>query len=181
MKLVEGAKITLQKPWWTGKGIVQLQLSVRVSHPVYVRVTTEQFRRAVEHQRHEPVPYPVSAKDRTYWHFQDRFYSDADGLDASKVRALILTQRARREKDARRAEAILAMPERVPDAGRPRIPADVQHLVFLRDDGRCVTCESSTELQFDHVIPLSFGGASSEENLQLLCGPCNRRKGASFG
>ena len=181
MKLVEGAKVTLQKPWWTGKGIVVLQLSARVRHPVYVRVTTEQFQRALKQQRHGPVPYPVPAKDRTYWHFQDRIYGDADGLNASQVRALVLTRRDRREKDAQRAEAILAMPERAPDAGRTSIPTDVQHLVFLRDGGRCMTCASSTDLQFDHVIPSSFGGGSSEDNLQLLCGPCNRRKGASFG
>ena len=180
VKLVEGAKVSLQKPWWTSKGIVLLHVSTRVSHAVYLRVTTEQFQRALEHQRNEPVPYPVPAKDRTYWHFQDRFFSDVDGLDASKVRALVLTRRERRDKDARRAEAILAMPEVADKPGRPRIPADVQHLVFLRDGGQCVTCKNSYDLEFDHVIPFSFGGSSSEENLQLLCGPCNRRKGASF-
>ena len=180
VRVVEGVKITLQKPWWTSKGMVRLQVSTRVSHAVYMRVTTEQFQRALEHQRNEPVPYPLPAKDRTYWHFQDRFFSDADGLDANKVRALVLTRRERREKDAQRAEAILAMPQVADRPGRYRIPADVQHLVFLRDGGQCVTCQSSSDLQFDHVIPLPFGGASSEENLQLLCGPCNRRKGASF-
>ena len=180
VKLVEGAKVSLQKPWWTSKGIVLLHVSTRVNHAVYLRVTAEQFQRALEHQRNEPVPYPVPAKDRTYWHFQDRFFSDVDGLDASKVRALVLTRRERRDKDARRAEAILAMPEVADKPGRPRIPADVQHLVFLRDGGQCVTCKNSYDLEFDHVIPFSFGGSSSEENLQLLCGPCNRRKGASF-
>ncbi len=36
------------------------------------------------------------------------------------------------------------------------------------------------ELQFDHLIPLAFGGATTEQNLQILCGPCDRRKGASI-
>ncbi len=25
------------------------------------------------------------------------------------------------------------------------------------------------ELQFDHLIPLAFGGATTEQNLQILC------------
>ena len=139
-----------------------------------------QFRRAVEHQRTEPVPYPVPAKDRISWNLQDRFYGDLDGLDANKVRALVSTRRDRRDADARRAEAILAMPELAAKPGRPRIPADVEHLVFLRDGGQCVTCKNSYHLEFDQVISFSFGGSSAAENLQLLGGPCNRRKGASF-
>jgi hypothetical protein len=58
------------------------------------------------------------------------------------------------------------------------IPQDVKIAVAARDGGRCRQCGSATDLHFDHVIPWSKGGANTVANIQLLCGPCNRRKGA---
>ncbi len=65
---------------------------------------------------------------------------------------------------------------------RGAIPDDLKQYVWQRDRGRCRCrqCGSNIELQFDHLIPLAFGGATTEQNLQILCGPCNRRKGASI-
>lgn len=34
-------------------------------------------------------------------------------------------------------------------------------------------------MEFDHIIPLSKGGKTELENLQLLCRNCNRKKGVS--
>ena len=67
-----------------------------------------------------------------------------------------------------------------PDQPRQRaqIPDDVKHLVMLREQGRCRQCGKNTELQFDHVIPFALGGGSGPDNVQILCGLCNRRKGA---
>jgi hypothetical protein len=58
------------------------------------------------------------------------------------------------------------------------IPQDVKIQVAVRDQGRCRQCGSAQELHYDHVIPWSRGGANTVNNIQLLCGPCNRRKGA---
>jgi 5-methylcytosine-specific restriction endonuclease McrA len=46
---------------------------------------------------------------------------------------------------------------------------------------RCLSCgvrsvEISEPLQADHVIPVSKGGSNLIENIQPLCGPCNRAK-----
>jgi HNH endonuclease len=59
------------------------------------------------------------------------------------------------------------------------IPQDVKIAVAARDRGRCVQCGSGTDLHYDHKIPWSRGGSSTVNNIQLLCGVCNRRKGAT--
>ncbi|MEV6769858.1 TerD family protein [Nocardia sp. NPDC051030] len=58
------------------------------------------------------------------------------------------------------------------------IPQDVKAQVWLRDGGKCVECGNSHYLEFDHIIPISRGGATSAPNLQILCRGCNREKGA---
>ncbi len=56
------------------------------------------------------------------------------------------------------------------------IPQHVKTAVWQRDGGRCVQCGEQTYLEFDHVIPWSKGGASTVENLQVLCRRCNLTK-----
>ncbi|MBF6083235.1 TerD family protein [Nocardia cyriacigeorgica] len=58
------------------------------------------------------------------------------------------------------------------------IPQEVKAEVWQRDGGRCVECGDGHYLEFDHIIPLSRGGATSATNLQILCRACNRAKGA---
>jgi 5-methylcytosine-specific restriction endonuclease McrA len=68
----------------------------------------------------------------------------------------------------------------VPDARRDPIPSEVKRAVWERDGGACVQCGSAFDLQYDHVIPFSLGGASTVGNLQILCAGCNRAKGAAL-
>ena len=75
---------------------------------------------------------------------------------------------------------MVAMGERPQPSARGAIPDDVKQFVWTRDEGRCRNCGSQTELQFDHIIPVALGGATVAENLQVLCGPCNRRKSAGL-
>ncbi|TCJ93515.1 TerD family protein [Nocardia alba] len=58
------------------------------------------------------------------------------------------------------------------------ISQDVKAQVWQRDGGACVECGDGHYLEFDHIIPLSRGGATSVTNLQILCRACNRAKGA---
>ena len=63
---------------------------------------------------------------------------------------------------------------------REPIPEAIRSEVWRRDLGRCVKCGSNQNLEFDHVIPVAMGGATSVRNLQLLCRGCNREKGRAI-
>jgi hypothetical protein len=53
-----------------------------------------------------------------------------------------------------------------------------QRTRILTRDGTCRRCGSAENLEVDHIVPLARRGTSEDENLQALCGPCNRQKGA---
>ena len=57
---------------------------------------------------------------------------------------------------------------------RDRIPEEVQMFVWKRDGAKCIKCGSQEDLEFDHIIPLSKGGANTARNIQLLCEACKR-------
>lgn len=63
---------------------------------------------------------------------------------------------------------------------REPIPEAVRSEVWRRDRGRCVKCGSNQNLEFDHIIPVSRGGATTVRNLQLMCRQCNAAKSASI-
>ena len=79
-------------------------------------------------------------------------------------------------KRQRLAKAMAAAKEAREEVRRERIPAEVRFLVWERDGGRCARCGSTEDLEFDHIIPVSKGGSSTEKNVQLLCAKCNREK-----
>ncbi|HEX4365115.1 MAG TPA: HNH endonuclease signature motif containing protein [Solirubrobacteraceae bacterium] len=138
-----------------------------------------QFRRLRAAQEIEPVAL-LAERDRRYWLFEDRVYWDDDELTAQDVLALVRDRERRLRRKLERARAGLAA-DRADASRRDPIPRAVRRAVFERDGGRCMACGSSFELQYDHVIPFSLGGASTIENLQILCADCNRGKGSSFG
>ena len=62
------------------------------------------------------------------------------------------------------------------DGNRATIPLDIANAVWNRDGGKCCICGSRENLEFDHIIPISKGGATTFRNLQILCKNCNIKK-----
>jgi NADH pyrophosphatase NudC (nudix superfamily) len=54
------------------------------------------------------------------------------------------------------------------------VSAKVKREVYQRDK-KCTNCGTLHNLHFDHVKPFALGGASTKENIRLLCFHCNQR------
>ena len=54
---------------------------------------------------------------------------------------------------------------------------ELRDYIFTRDNYTCTYCQQvGHKLELDHIIPLSKGGTSLEENLTTACFKCNRQK-----
>jgi hypothetical protein len=151
---------------------------VIASRPSQASWSSKRHRALVHAQGIEPAPV-LSADARTYWLFEDRLYWEDEDLAARDVLALVRDRQLRRQRKLERAHAAMAA-NGAGAARREVISREVRLAVFERDGGRCVECGSRFDIQYDHVIPFSMGGASTVENLQILCADCNRRKGAGI-
>jgi HNH endonuclease len=155
---------------------------------VYVRVgesetsypcTKDQFDQLLERQQKVPITV-LGTPDSCLWLFQDKFYWDTDMLAADEVRVHLLARQLRAQREVAHAKAIVAAGTLSQQPARTAISDAVKLFVFQRDGGRCVSCGINVDLQFDHVIPVSAGGASTPENVQILCGSCTRAKDAGL-
>jgi hypothetical protein len=142
-------------------------------------LTAAGYARAESQQRDVAVCVLCDERRRWWW-CRDRFWCADDDLSAQDVLALVCEREARRQRRLDRAHAVLSTRASPDRARREPVPRELRRAVFERDGGRCVECGSRFDLQYDHVIPLALGGASTLENLQILCAGCNGRKGTSL-
>ncbi len=59
------------------------------------------------------------------------------------------------------------------------IPFNIKMRVVRRDNYTCQNCGKhllDSEVEFDHIIPVSKGGSSEEHNIRLTCYDCNCEK-----
>lgn len=177
LRRVENVSVSHNAGLFTKKGPITVHVSGR-SYQTFAKVHHDDYQRMLNWT----VKYPVCfghIGERSYWLFLNRWHWDNDGLSADQIYALLVTRDQRTQQRINRAQTIVAMQQQPIPTVRGVVPDDVKQFVWTRDRGRCRQCGSNVELQFDHIIPVAYGGASTVDNLQVLCGPCNRRRGAS--
>jgi 5-methylcytosine-specific restriction endonuclease McrA len=169
------AAYAAQKEW---RRLADAYYQALHSNPSYRQAALE----FVEKQRRDPQ----SIED--VWLYRDKTIrvesSEPESLrdkdtEAILVKHYVLRQQRHYER-VRREVGALEHLERLEGTSREPIPDSVRLFVWQRDRGQCTKCGSQERLEFDHIIPVSEGGSSTERNVQLLCETCNRSKGAAI-
>jgi len=147
-----------------------------------IRIHLSRWGQLASAQGQQPVSVAQSGV-RVWWWFEDAFYWESAGYAGRDVLALIRDRERKATQRLDRAHMLLNVEEgreQRPPGQRQPIPREIRRAVFERDGGQCVGCGSNFDLQYDHVIPVALGGATTVANLQLLCGNCNREKSADL-
>lgn len=110
-----------------------------------------------------------------WWSKQGLFWADTNTND-EEVQLLLWDRQRKHDSKLDRLRKIRAQEANFDEARRERVSDEVRAFVWERDEGRCVKCGSQEDLQFDHIIPVAKGGGNMIENVQILCGECNRQK-----
>jgi len=56
------------------------------------------------------------------------------------------------------------------------IPSPIRIKVWLRDGAKCKRCGAKEDLGFEHIVPIIKGGSNVENNIELICRSCSKRK-----
>lgn len=112
----------------------------------------------------------------------DRLQRDWIGIDISPKAAELVVERIKADQglfqDILHREDV---PERTDLGDIPRYNApENKQTLYGKQEGYCNGCKEhfqSRLLEIDHIIATSVGGTDHIDNLQLLCGHCNRVKG----
>ena len=103
------------------------------------------------------------------------------GIDLSPLAVKLVDQRLRDQHGVfGQIVARTDIPKRT-DLGKLPSYRTHRHTLYGRQEGHCNGCLVHfpfRNLTVDHIVPQSKGGSDHLDNLQLLCGACNSKKGA---
>jgi hypothetical protein len=160
-----GGILLRRRHWFIGSGTPPVEI-------------TAERRAEIEQEQSDDPHYVTTYRDRDFWRYQGIFYwTTAGAYGSDDIKALLFSRERRQLRELEHAKAVMAGGSEPVGRKRDPIPREVKLGVWERDEGRCVECGSDFELQYDHIIPFSMGGANTVENLQLLCARCNQQKG----
>ena len=111
----------------------------------------------------------------------DRLQREWIGIDISEKAAELVVERIKADQGLFQkiiARADIPKHTDLGDISRYNAPENKTRL-YGEQEGYCNGCEVHFEmrnLEVDHIIAETVGGTDHIENLQLLCGNCNRKK-----
>ena len=108
------------------------------------------------------------------------------GCDLSKLAVKLVNQRLRQDEGLlnkslhNKCNSIKGLPSRTDTEDFITDFKKHKQTLYGEQGGYCKGCDTHFEprnLEIDHIIPKVKGGTDARDNLQLLCGHCNRSKG----
>ena len=177
--------------WFNARGIsTQYPFFIDYSQPTYYAFTTHeevdayfnQYINATEQERANMDAEYLAKMNSWEEEQQKRYQAEREDEERRQIAERLKTKQRRRQLEKEVRQELIDSGELFGDkTKRPRIPKEVVDAVWRKDGGRCVYCGSTENIQLDHIIPFSKGGASTIENLQLLCQKCNIEKSNKIG
>ena len=114
----------------------------------------------------------------TACHAAERLNRQWIGIDISEKAAQLVQMRINHDITVAGAGGVIHRDD-IPYREAKRTPC-IKDFLYGKQEGNCAGCGTHFDyrnLEVDHIIPRSKGGQDADENLQLLCGSCNRIKG----
>ena len=102
------------------------------------------------------------------------------GIDIGKRAEQMLKDRLKKEIPGFNINKVnIQYKSDIPTQLDKRSKKDVKENLFGKQKGLCALCNKGTRydlMELDHIFPKSKGGSDKENNLQLLCSHCNKKK-----
>jgi 5-methylcytosine-specific restriction endonuclease McrA len=146
-------------------------------------------------ERYESQKAELQAKAREYYSLnKSERVQYASNYRVEKADTFTTTQKKYRDenkerRNAFRREYTKKFPEkmlnynrkRMNRIGSDRLSDGLTSLLMLEQGGKCAGCVidlNKVNVHLDHFMPIKLGGRNIDENIQLLCKPCNQSKSA---
>ena len=163
-------KSYLDTPWLMWEGLI---IEVKKTNPSLASIANQKFKEYNDKKSNDASFEKISEITDDQGNISLHVSTDEDSLQRTK-------ESLKKIYEAEGYEIKIEVTHEKKKRSR-KISQDVKDKVWNRDGGKCVECGSNENLEFDHIIPHSKGGANTYRNIQLLCENCNRSKSNKIG